>query len=243
MIRLSFLQLQLDSPQWTSAVDYVESCLSSVYEGCYTSASVYPCYCSTISGYVDSQNDCFATGNSIAQTTLWDQWTGTDATLYLSELTDACSDLYTLSSYTFPSNPAITTHHATVTPTPIFEPVTISVVSSIPTTTYPTQSIYSGGGNLLAGYCSDPEYTLVAAGASVWWAPIVGCHSDKPDCCPSSSTSDVSASTFTSEVASTAPTVTVTIGPSQSGDFGAGNAAMEKCPADYQTVSGGCCPS
>jgi len=247
-------QSQADSPQFSSAFSYVESCLSNVDVGCYSTATIIPCYCSTISNYVSSQNDCLASGNSIGGTTLWDLFTGNN--IYFSALSEGCSDVYTVTPFSITSNTmlttprATTTPQATATPTPIFEPISISVVSSLPTTTYPTQSIWSGTGDLLVGYCASPEYTLVDAGATVWWAPVVGCHPDKPDCCPSSST-DTAVSTFTSFVASTAPTVTVTIEPSgqnssptsQPGDFGGENVAMAKCPADYQTVSGGCCPS
>ena len=169
---------------------------------------------------------------------------------YITLFSDDCSDVYTITSFsvnTMLTTP--TTPHATAIPTPIFEPVSISIVSSLPTTTYPTQPVWTGTGPLLVGYCASPEYTLVNAGPTVWWAPVVGCHDDKPECCPSSLT-DTAVSTFTSFVASTASTITVTIepssqglSPSQFGGSGGETAALDKCPADYQLVSGGCCPS
>ena len=240
---------QLQPSSYFSALSYYETCIESVVDVCTATVSVEACFCSSFSNYYSSAIDCLSSANLIAGTLLSELTSYGYGTDYFSLVSSECSQFYTATPFSATS--VRTTSHAAATPTPntiatpppIFEPVTISVVSSLPTTTYPAQPIWSGSGDLLVGYCASPEYTLVEAGATVWWAPVIGCHSDKPDCCPSSLANDA-VSTFTSFVASTAPTVTVTIEPSgssQPADFG--NKAIDKCPADYQSVSGGCCPS
>ena len=219
----------------------MDSCVSSVAAAC-ESNTVVPCYCPSVNNYISSYNDCYSSGNSIAGTTLWDAFTAGDE--YYTALSEECSDVFTETP--FSANTRFTTPHVTPTATPIFEPVSISYVTSLPTTTYPTESVWSGTGSLLVGYCAIPEYTLVNAGATVFWAPVVGCQSDKPDCCPSPST-DSAVSTFTSFAASTAPTITINIGssPTSSGLPGPGGQsdALNECPDDYQSISDGCCPS
>lgn len=118
-----------------------------------------------------------------------------------------------------------------------------------PHTTVPQ---YTGSGDLLQQYCVTPEYVLLD-GPTALWAPIVGCVGGKTDCCPYSvfeDTKTIAVSTVTAIY-----TVTVDIGPggtTQGGYAGfqpyptpisANLSTLAHCPNDYQTVSGGCCPS
>lgn len=116
--------------------------------------------------------------------------------------------------------------------------------SSIPT--------WNGKGDILQGYCATPGYTLLEQRATeAVWAPVAGCLFDKPDCCP------YVVDTATAMVV-VGQTITVNIDPSTTqtlstsskynavGGFPAaaeGNqAVLARCPGDYFSVSGGCCP-
>ncbi|KAK0717479.1 hypothetical protein B0T26DRAFT_615241, partial [Lasiosphaeria miniovina] len=46
------------------------------------------------------------------------------------------------------------------------------------------QPTYNGNGQLLAGGCSTPAYTLVQEGNMVYQALFVGCQANRPECCP-----------------------------------------------------------
>ncbi|KAK3331687.1 hypothetical protein B0T19DRAFT_413805 [Cercophora scortea] len=100
---------------------------------------------------------------------------------------------------------------------------------------------YSGTGQLLVGACSDPTYTLIDGGDTVYLAAFVGCGADRPECCPWS-------------VSSTSTTVTAAR-VTQAGVLVAGGAGnfpapasgvqtnLARCPDDYYSVSGQCCPN
>lgn len=128
-------------------------------------------------------------------------------------------------------------------------------ISTGPPTGPPTHSpipSYTGSGDLLQGYCATPEYILLD-GPTAYWAPAIGCVDDKTDCCPYSVAQTSAAATAT--IVTAVSTVTVNIGPGgttqpvYSGFLAfptpasTNQATLAHCPADYQTVSGGCCPS
>ncbi|KAF2402771.1 hypothetical protein EJ06DRAFT_519794 [Trichodelitschia bisporula] len=91
--------------------------------------------------------------------------------------------------------------------------------------------VWSGSGNLLVGYCATPTYVLIN-GATVYYIPVIGCVDGKSDCCPY-------------QVPSAA---TTTAGPSLNNALvpqpGDGRVfSLAKCPDDYASAQGGCCPS
>ncbi|ORY02729.1 hypothetical protein BCR34DRAFT_605462 [Clohesyomyces aquaticus] len=140
-------------------------------------------------------------------------------------------------------------------PKPSFVPVT--VVSRVPamttggstssSSTHAPVPKWTGSGNLLQGYCATPEFSLLD-GPTAYWAPIVGCVGDKPDCCPF----DVPPSTI---AGATGPvTIVITIPASQSSNIPTGSggfpiplqpaqATLDRCPDDYHSIGDGCCPS
>jgi hypothetical protein len=135
-------------------------------------------------------------------------------------------------------------------PSLVLEPI-----STGPPTAQPTHSpipSYTGSGNLLQGYCATPEYVLLD-GPTAYWAPAIGCAGDKTDCCPYSVPQTSAAATAT--IVTVVSTTTVDIGPGGTTQAAyisslafptpasANQATLAHCPADYQTVSGGCCPS
>lgn len=82
---------------------------------------------------------------------------------------------------------------------------------------------YPGAGNLLTSACRQAEYTLVDAGASLYYVPFVGCINQKPDCCPF------------------APGPTA--GSIYPHPLNQKHDLLDRCPSDYYSVSaGGCCP-
>jgi len=135
-----------------------------------------------------------------------------------------------------------------------FPTLILESISTGPPTTTPTHSpipLYTGSGDLLVGYCSTPEYILID-GPTVYWAPAIGCVGDKTDCCPFSVPQT---STSTGTTVTVVSTITLDVGPggtvtpaytgSEAFPTPASSteASLSNCPADYQVVSGGCCPS
>jgi Zn-finger protein len=135
-----------------------------------------------------------------------------------------------------------------------FPTLILESISTGPPTTTPTHSsipLYTGSGDLLVGYCSTPEYILID-GPTVYWAPAIGCVDGKTDCCPFSVPQT---STLTGTTVTVVSTITLDVGPggtvtpaytgSEAFPTPASptEASLSNCPADYQVVSGGCCPS
>jgi hypothetical protein len=108
---------------------------------------------------------------------------------------------------------------------------------------------WSGSGYLLQGYCATPQYVILD-GPTAYWAPIIGCADGKSDCCPYSV-----ASISSPAVVTVVSTVTVNIGPSGTSQpyvtglqgypvaINPNQATLARCPDDYMSISGGCCPS
>ncbi|KAM7187446.1 hypothetical protein V8F20_010971 [Naviculisporaceae sp. PSN 640] len=111
------------------------------------------------------------------------------------------------------------------------------IVTVTPTTTITTPNrvatpTYSGTGELLAGPCTQTQYTLLDAGDMVYQAALVGCNADRPECCPF-------------EVATTSAAQGNRVAGEQGGfPTPAAHAlsALTACPDDYYPVSGQCCP-
>lgn len=132
----------------------------------------------------------------------------------------------------------------------------LETISYGPPTTTPSHSpipTYTGSGQLLQGYCNTPNYILLD-GPTAYWAPIVGCNNDKDDCCPFSVAKQTDTAAATGTTVTVVSTVTVDVGPGGSVAtytglnaypiaVSANQATLQRCPNDYQTVSGGCCPS
>jgi hypothetical protein len=150
-----------------------------------------------------------------------------------------------------PSAAASTSSAQSENPTPgpslVLSPVS-TTDTPYSTPTHSPVPIWSGTGDLLQGYCVTPQYVLLD-GPTAYWAPMVGCAGGKSDCCP------YSVSSTSSPTVTVISTVTVDIGPSgTTGPFVANpqgypiavnpsQATLARCPNDYVTISGGCCPS
>lgn len=100
-----------------------------------------------------------------------------------------------------------------------------SVVTSSPDST--VAAIYKPGASLLTETCAIPEYTLLDLKSSAVYAPFVGCVNTKHECCPSQPQTSVAIGF--NDVYPKAPN------PEQ--------AALERCPTDYYSISASCCPN
>lgn len=114
---------------------------------------------------------------------------------------------------------------------------TVHVTSTVTSNQPGSISLWNGSGNLLQGDCATPQYTILNAGVTrAVWVPIVGCVDEKPNCCPYSlNTAAETTQTLTSSSGSIPLDFPGAAIPSQ--------ATLGRCPADYQAVSSGCCPS
>jgi hypothetical protein len=119
----------------------------------------------------------------------------------------------------------------------------ISIIPSGPISQPPrptAEATFRDGGELLAGDCQTTSYTLLNGGDMVLYAPFVGCNGDRPQCCPWNVTNDASLdSPGPNGDDNRAAAV-------RAGDFPipAGNVkdSLPRCPQDYYSVSGQCCP-
>ncbi|KAK4223052.1 hypothetical protein QBC38DRAFT_517791 [Podospora fimiseda] len=139
-----------------------------------------------------------------------------------------------------PSTVELSTEPVAITTPPV--PITILPPEVVPVTYQP-----SSGGNLLAGDCSSTTFSVINAGDVMFYAPIVGCNANRPECCPwLVSGTPVAGST-------PAPT---TAGPNardlQRVAAAAGQfpvpadgqlQTLPRCPNDFYSVSGQCCPN
>ncbi|KAK1780080.1 hypothetical protein QBC45DRAFT_116972 [Copromyces sp. CBS 386.78] len=99
------------------------------------------------------------------------------------------------------------------------------VVTSFPDST--VAATHEPGASLLTKTCATPEFTLLKLESSAVYAPFVGCVNTRQDCCPSQPQTSVAIGF--NDVYPKAPN------PEQ--------AALERCPADYYSISARCCPN
>jgi hypothetical protein len=223
-------------------------------------ATLVPCQCEDIQAYVSAEFSCFTQANNVAGTSAWDvdpTWVAEEYSLFSTD----CVGAVTITPVGFVGKttgiPHITTNAAAslktpaVTPAPIYASVT-TVTSLNSTTTYTPLPTWSGAGDLLADYCSTPDFSLFGNGATALWVPVVGCNDDKPDCCPYGSvynpnlpnTSPTGTLFTTSITVNVGPSGQVSVPPSMStADLANELVTLGACPGDYQMISGGCCPT
>lgn len=77
--------------------------------------------------------------------------------------------------------------------------------------------------------CATAQYTFIDYGPTVSYAPFIGCMSDRPECCP-----------FTP--ATTTQGVSATSTGAYPQPKNAKDAIVNKCPVDYYSIRGSCCP-
>ncbi|KAF2727975.1 hypothetical protein EJ04DRAFT_396813, partial [Polyplosphaeria fusca] len=102
-------------------------------------------------------------------------------------------------------------------------------------------------GVLLQGYCATPEYTILD-GPTAYWAPVVGCMGDRPDCCPF----DIPVPTQVEALALSSGSATTSTSGDNAPTGGSGDgfpsalspaqATLDACPDDYHSIANGCCP-
>jgi len=243
-----------------SAVSFIVSCDDDWANSCLATATIAPCQCENIQAYISAEYSCFAQGNNIAGSSLWDvdaTWIVEESSIYSTICLNAVTVAPVGGIGRTTAIPHITTKAAgslntpTVTPAPIYASVT-TVTSLNSTATYTPLPTWNGAGHLLADYCSTPDFSLFQNGATALWVPIVGCNNDKPDCCPYGSV-------YNPNLPSTSPTgtlfttsITVNVGPSgqvsvptsiSTADLANELVTLGACPGDYQVISGGCCPT
>lgn len=78
---------------------------------------------------------------------------------------------------------------------------------------------------MLTDLCATAHYTLVDEGPTAYYAPFIGCIDSQPDCCPFKPKTPVDRANGSYPQPED---------PSE--------AVMQRCPVDYYSVSGSCCP-
>ncbi|KAK0639748.1 hypothetical protein B0T16DRAFT_463392 [Cercophora newfieldiana] len=104
--------------------------------------------------------------------------------------------------------------------------------------TQPT-STFTGSGKLLEqANCKSTSFSLVSADNIIMYAAFVGCMADRPECCPWSVSLDGSSTATPHEGNRVAG------GPGRFPIPANGvQALLSRCPDDYYSVSGQCCPN
>jgi hypothetical protein len=129
--------------------------------------------------------------------------------------------------------------------TPMSTPSAVSSATNTPTTK-PPWPLWTGEGHLITGSCTVPEWTLINLSTAYLWAPVVGCMHAKPSCCPFAVTPTTSTSVTTTSDASVDATPLIPPSFQSPEPFPVANEpadnTLQRCPDDYTSVSGGCCP-
>lgn len=224
------------------------ACYEQQATACLATATIAPCQCADVNLFVQDELSCMSQFNSNIGSSLYDVGADMSATMS-SELVQICITVVTVPANPYLTRPTVVapTHSIaksavtpTVTPAPIYASVS-TTTSLSSTTTYTPIIPWSGSGNLLGNYCGDPAFSLFNGGPTALWVPVVGCVDEKPDCCPYGSTALANAGA-TNTALTTAITVTGTGQISVPSDIEQ-QVILGSCPGDYQTISGGCCPS
>ncbi|KAF2705723.1 hypothetical protein K504DRAFT_505461 [Pleomassaria siparia CBS 279.74] len=132
------------------------------------------------------------------------------------------------------------TQTPTFIPTAIYQPITVLPAASITeATSAAIITQYPGPkAKILQGYCSEPAYTILDGPETALWVAVVGCISSRSECCATSTTVSVAATT--GGMARRDPDKAVQFPISQMPSQG----TLTGCPKDYHMVgSNGCCPS
>ncbi|KAK0622751.1 hypothetical protein B0T14DRAFT_514405 [Immersiella caudata] len=209
-----------------------DACSSSGDFGSCLSTKGPDCSCSAGLGYLDCVSE------SIARSSCWGvagvmpstEWDAYERSWYQT----ACP---TPPAPVMSALPQPTKVNVELEPVSIAPPPPTFTTTPLPPVTQPT---FTGAGKLLEqAECKSTSFSLVSADNIIMYAAVVGCMADRPQCCPWSVSVDGSP----------------TGGAPQQGNRVAGGpgrfpipasgvqAYLDRCPDDYYSVSGQCCPN
>ncbi|KAK4185325.1 hypothetical protein QBC35DRAFT_389799, partial [Podospora australis] len=120
--------------------------------------------------------------------------------------------------------------------------VTLDGPITVPPTPVPTMT-YTQGATPLSGECSSNSFSMIQGATMVYYVPFVGCNNDRPECCPFNVTTSPQ-SAVAGPVAQEEGGDQVAAVPGQfpmpkEGGF----VTLSRCPQDFYSVSGMCCPN
>jgi hypothetical protein len=121
----------------------------------------------------------------------------------------------------------------------IVQTITTGAQTAAPTITAAPGAWSSG--SLLIGSCGNADWTLMDLSTSYLWAPVKGCDHNRPECCPFAIGPAAKKRRLLRRDGST-PTAAPS-GPFPTAVGGWAANLLGQCPDDYDSVSGGCCPS
>ncbi|KAK3934443.1 hypothetical protein QBC46DRAFT_237021, partial [Diplogelasinospora grovesii] len=201
------------------------------YGSCLLSSTASLCSCNNGVQYLDCLSAAIATSSCWGAVGIPD-WASYERSWY----DDACA---TPPASVMTQLPQPTTVQVELAPVNIVTPPAGAAVTQPPQQINPPT--YSGAGQLLEGACTSTSYTLVDAGNLVYYAAVVGCGADRPQCCPWNVSTTTNAAAATGDPANR---IGVAGGPGNFPVPASGVAALlSKCPDDYYSVSGQCCPN
>ncbi|KAK3987524.1 hypothetical protein QBC44DRAFT_383175 [Cladorrhinum sp. PSN332] len=227
--------VSLVNPDKCTKFDATQTCSSKGdYGSCLSRSGDAYCRCNNGPQYLSCVSSAIATSSCSGAVGDWD---GFERSWLLGSCSAPPSSVMAVLPQ--PSTVQLSTEPVAITTPPV--PIT-DLPPAVVTVSYQPSS----GGKLLEGDCSSTSFSVINAGDMMFYAPIVGCNANRPECCP----------WIVSGSAAQAATAGATAGPSNQDINRVAAAAgqfpmpengqisiLPRCPNDYYSVSGLCCPN
>ncbi|KAK4460467.1 hypothetical protein QBC42DRAFT_298538 [Cladorrhinum samala] len=221
----------LAGPSKCSNFDATQTCSSKGdYGSCLARSGEAYCRCNNGVQYLRCVSSAIATSSCSGIVQDWDSFE-------TSWLLGSCSAPPSSVMVQLPQPTTVTLSLAPVTLTTPPAPITQLPPPVVTSIAYQPSS----GGKLLEGDCSSTSFSMVDAGDMVFYAPIVGCNAARPECCPWVASGKAMA-TATGPSEDQINRVAAAAGQFPKPENGQ-LSLLPKCPNDYYSVSGLCCPN
>ncbi|KAK3295244.1 uncharacterized protein B0H64DRAFT_321318, partial [Chaetomium fimeti] len=211
------------------------------YGSCLSSSKQAFCNCNNGMQYLDCVSEAIAASTCVGAVGVPD-WDAYERSWFQSSCPTPPSSVMT--QLPQPTSVQLDLQYVPPQELPPLRRTIITIIPSGPISQPPRPTatpMFRDGAELLVGDCQSTSYTLLDGGDMVLYAAFVGCNGDRPQCCPWNVTTDAS---LDSPGSGGDDSRAATIRP---GEFPApaGNVkdSLDRCPQDYYSVSGQCCPN
>ncbi|KAL2134403.1 hypothetical protein VTI74DRAFT_242 [Chaetomium olivicolor] len=199
------------------------------YGSCLASTGAAFCNCNHGIQYLDCVSEAIATSSCAGAVGIGD-WDAYERSWFQSLCPTPAASVMTM----FSQPVSVSVELQTV------DTVTLSGPITDPPRPVPSPT-FREGGQLLGGDCKSTSYTLLDAGDLVYYAAFIGCNNARPQCCPWNVSTDAAPSNpgpGGQQGDKVAPEPGHFPGPADDA-----KEPLKRCPQDYYSVSGQCCPN
>ncbi|KAK4163848.1 hypothetical protein QBC43DRAFT_334971 [Cladorrhinum sp. PSN259] len=232
----SLTTLSLVNPDKCTKFDATQTCSAKgEYGSCLAKSGEPYCRCNNGPQYLSCVSSAIATSSC---TGVVNDWDGFERSWLLGSCSAPPSSVMAVLPQ--PTSVSLSVEPVTLTTPPV--PVT-DLPPAVPTTVFYQPS---SGGKLLEGDCSSTSFSVINAGDVMFYVPLVGCNANRPECCPWIVSGRAAGQVATDQQTTAGPN-TRNFVAAVAGQFPMPQdgqlIALPKCPNDYYSVSGMCCPN